>query len=75
MAQQQRGEDVLDLTAVAEVFGVRTRTVQRWVKARQFPQPFRPAGNNGKPFWRRQEVDSYIEAGGIHAYRRKKRGA
>lgn len=73
MTQLRIGEDLLRLSEVAEIFGVDKRTIQRWVKERRFPQPFRPAGVNGKPFWRRRDIELFIEAGGIHAYRREKR--
>lgn len=75
MTQQRSGDGVLSLGEVAETFGVRTRTIQRWVKARQFPQPLRPGGAHGRPFWSKRDIELYIAAGGIHAYRREKRRA
>ncbi len=73
MSIGEKADKPLTLGEVAEIFGVDKRTIQRWVKERRFPQPFRPAGINGKPFWRPSDIALFVEAGSIHSYRREKR--
>lgn len=73
MTHDQANENVLTLSDVAKLFRKCERTIQRWVKDRRFPQPFRPGGVNGHPLWNRSDIELFIDAGGIHGYRREKR--
>ena len=73
MTQPRSGENVFRLAEVAKIFGVDPRSIQRWVKDRRFPPPFRPGGPKGTPYWSREDIDLYIAAGGIQAFRREKR--
>jgi predicted DNA-binding transcriptional regulator AlpA len=73
MSSDRQPNGLLRLNEVAAAFGVSPRTIQRWVKVRRFPQPFRPAGVTGKPFWKKSDIDLFVTAGGIHGYRREKR--
>jgi hypothetical protein len=58
---------------VAELFDRKPRSIQRWVKLERIPQPFRPAGHRGKPYWRERDLEDFIEAGGMEAYHRNRR--
>lgn len=65
--------EVLSLAEVADALGVSARTIQRWVRAGVFPKPFRPSGRLGRPRWRRADIELFVKAGSIHAYRRERR--
>lgn len=62
---------LLTLSEVAGLLRVSTRTLQRWVRGRRFPQPIRPG--DGRPLWRRADVELFVTSGSIHAFRRAKR--
>jgi predicted DNA-binding transcriptional regulator AlpA len=41
----------MTLEDVCEAFGVSRESIDNWLRAGGFPQPFRPGGPNGRPNW------------------------
>lgn len=52
-------ENLLAVAEVAEIFGVSTQTIRKWVKAEKFPQPCTLYKN--PQYWRREEVLKYVD--------------
>ena len=52
-------EHLLTVVEVAEIFGVSTQTIRKWVKAGKFPQPSILYKN--PQYWRKEEVMAYVD--------------
>ena len=61
----------LDVNEVAQLLGVSKRTVYRLLDAGQIPKPLK-LGNATR--WRRTDIELFVKAGSIRAYRRSKKG-
>lgn len=61
----------LDIKQVAQLLGLSKRTVYRLLDAGQIPKPMK-LGNATR--WRRKDIELFVEAGSIRAYRRAKSG-
>lgn len=61
---------VLDANEVAQLLGVSRRTVYRLLDAGDIPKPMK-LGNATR--WRRKDIELFVEAGSIRAFRRAKR--
>ena len=59
----------LDATEVAQLLGISKRTVYRLLDAGQIPKPIK-LGNATR--WRRSDIELFVEAGSIRAFRRAK---
>ena len=64
-------ELTLEIEEVVALVGTCKRTIERLVARGQFPAPFY-MGTCRK--WRRRDIELFVEAGSIHAFRRAKRG-
>ncbi|BBO34455.1 helix-turn-helix transcriptional regulator [Lacipirellula parvula] len=65
--------DLLSADDLARMFNKSTATITRWVKKNRLPTPIRPGGPNSTPFWRAVDIEDFLRAGSIHAYRRERR--
>lgn len=61
----------LNTEAVAQLLGVSKRTVYRLLDAGQIPRPIK-LGNATR--WRRSDVELFVKAGSVRAFKREKRG-
>ena len=60
----------LDVNEVAQILGVSSWTVYRLLDAGKIPKPLK-FGNATR--WRRSDIEMFVEAGSIRAFRRAKR--
>lgn len=63
---------LLTVEDLAAMFKKSTATITRWSKKNRLPTPIRPGGPNSTPFWRAADMDAFLAAGSIHAYRRER---
>jgi excisionase family DNA binding protein len=61
----------LDVKQVAHLLSVSRRTVYRLLDAGQIPKPLKLGGATR---WRRTDIELFVEAGSIRAFRRAKHG-
>lgn len=61
----------LNVNEVSHLLGVSRRTVYRLLDAGQIPKPFK-LGSATR--WRRSDIELFVQAGSIRAFRRAKRG-
>lgn len=56
------GPLLLTKKATAEYLGVSTTTLTTWCELRPgFPQPIRPSGSNADPYWKRKDLEAWVE--------------
>lgn len=65
--------ELMTTEELAGMFRKSTATILRWAKKNRLPTPIRPGGPNSTPFWRAADIDAFLAAGSIHAYRRGRR--
>jgi excisionase family DNA binding protein len=61
----------LDVREVAQLLGVSKRTVYRMLDDGEIPKPIKLRNATR---WRRTDIELFVEAGSIRAFRRAKRG-
>lgn len=66
--------ELLTAEDLAHLFKRSTETISRWAK-KWLPTPIRPGGPNSTPYWREVDIEAFLAAGGIHAYRRERRAS
>ena len=57
---------LINITTVAEIVGVSTRTIQRWVRDGKMPKPISP---NGRPYWRRADIVEWVTTWDVRVVR------
>jgi predicted site-specific integrase-resolvase len=70
---QHKVDELLTISDVAKTFEKSEETIQRWVRKGLFLSPIRPGGANSTPYWRVVDMNEFLAAGGIVAYRRNRR--
>lgn len=54
--------DLVDVATLAALLRVSTRTVYRWIRRGDLPQPFRPSRRSLKRCWRTRQLAELFEA-------------
>lgn len=67
--------ELLTVDDLAQMFKKSNATIGRWAKKKWLPTPIRPGGPNSTPYWREVDIEAFLAAGGIHAYRRERRAS
>lgn len=75
MTEPPSALDLLTAADLVKLFGKSEHTIGRWVKRKLFPEPVRPGGPNGRPYWAKKVIEDYIAAGSMTAYRRIRRNS
>jgi predicted DNA-binding transcriptional regulator AlpA len=56
-----RADDLLNKQQVAELLGIRIRTLERWVSVGSFPAPMKVGNSSHCLRWRKARILAYLE--------------